>query len=90
MPAATFADRHRTLVWSNSRASDEVVLRAALLKPRFQTVLDACKTFGLQAVRTEWELLAAENIREAQRARPSVERMLRNIELGFHDAATRH
>lgn len=90
MPVATFAERHRTLVWSNSRAGDEVVLRAALLKPRFHTILDACKTFGLQVVRAEWDLLAAENTQEARRARPGVERMLRNIELGFRDAETGH
>lgn len=90
MPASTFADRHRTLVWSNSRAGDEVYLRAALLKPHFYTTLDACATFGIATVRREWRLLTGEGTHEARRAAPAIERMLRNIELGFGDAATRH
>ena len=38
----TFSQRHPELVWSNSKAGEEVYLRAALLKPRYHTILDAC------------------------------------------------
>lgn len=85
-----FSQKHPELVWSNSQAGEEVFLRAALLKPRFHTVLDACATFGLERVRTEWTELAAEDTPEARRAAPAVTRMLRNIEQGFADAQTGH
>ncbi len=85
-----FAQRHPELIWSNSQAGDEVFLRAALLKPRFHTVLDACVEFGLGRVRAEWAELVAENTPEARRAAPAVTRMLRNIELGFTDARPEH
>ena len=88
MAASPFAERHRTLVWSNSRAGDEVYLRAALLKPRFHTILDACATFGIDTVRREWRMLADEGTPEARRAAPHIERMLRNIEEGFRRAGT--
>jgi hypothetical protein len=82
----TFAQRHPELVWSNPQADDVVFLRAALLRPRFFTVLDACSAFGLERVRAEWAALAEEGSREALRAAPAVNRMLHNIELGFADA----
>jgi len=82
----TFAQRHPELVWSNPQAGDAVCLRAALLRPRFFTVLDACAVFGLERVRAEWAALAEEGSREALRAAPAVNRMLHNIELGFADA----
>lgn len=87
MKADTFASRHGTLVWSNSRAGDDIVLRVALLSPRFDTVLDACITFGIERVKAEWCSLEQEATRESIRAAPAVTRMLRNIERGFHDAA---
>lgn len=86
----TFSQRHPELVWSNSQAGEEVFLRAALLRPHFHTILDACKEFGLARVRSEWDGLAAEDTREARRAGPAVTRMLHNIELGFADAETGH
>lgn len=87
MKADTFASRYRTLVWSNSRADDDIVLRAALLSPHFDIVLDACVTFGIEKVKAEWGLLEREGTRESKRAAPAITRMLRNIERGFHDAA---
>lgn len=86
----TFSQRHPELVWSNSQAGEEVFLRAALLKPRYHTILDACAEFGLERVRAEWAGLATEGTQEARRAAPAVARMLRNIELGFADAQTGH
>lgn len=85
---ATFASRHRELVWSNSRAGEEVYLRAALLRPHFHTLIDACRTFGLAKVRAEWLALVEEDTPEARRAAPAITRMLRNIELGLQHAAT--
>ena len=86
----TFSQRHPELVWSNSQAGEEVFLRAALLRPHFHTILDACKELGFAHVRAEWDELAAEDTLEARRAAPLVTRMLHNIELGFADAKTGH
>jgi hypothetical protein len=81
-----FKTRHPELVWSNSRASDAVWIRAALLRPRFHTILDACLEIGLDRVRQEWELLLRENTPEALRAAHETTRMLNHIEEGFADA----
>jgi len=83
---ATFAGRHRELVWSNSRAGEDVHLRAALLRPHFHTLIDACQSFGIERVISEWQALVEENTREARRAAPIVTRILRNIELGIQHA----
>lgn len=82
----SFASRHHELVWSNSRAGEEVYLRAALLRPHFHTIIDACRTFGLAQVSSEWQALAVEDTPEARRAAPAITRMLRNIELGLQHA----
>lgn len=82
-----FASKHRSLVWSRRDAPPEVILRAALLAPRFHTLLDACCAFGWEVVTGEWKELANEPSREVRRAAPLVERMLRNIEAGFRHAA---
>jgi hypothetical protein len=74
------------LVWSNSQASDAVWIRAALLRPRFHTILDACLEFGLDRVRDEWEALLSDAAPEAQHAASEVNRMLRHIAEGFADA----
>lgn len=77
------------LVWSNPEAGDSTHIRAALLRPRFQQLLDIAVEFGLQRVRQEWAVLEGEPTREVERARAPVERILRHIEEGFTRAATR-
>ena len=79
--------RHPGLVWSNAGADDGVRLRAALLRPRFDTLLDLALHFGLPRLRKEWAWLAEEDSPEIRRAQPCVERILRNIEEGFGRAA---
>jgi hypothetical protein len=66
-----------------------VHIRAALLRPTFGRLLEIALEFGLERVRGEWEVLQAENTREAERARRPVERILANIREGFKLAATR-
>ncbi len=88
MTPADFTARHHDLVWSRRDAEPQVPLRAALLTPRFHTVLDACGAFGLSLVRTEWQALRAEDTDESRRAAPHTERMLRNIEIGRDHATT--
>lgn len=89
-PSASFASRHPELVWSNRKAETPVWIRAALLKPRFHTLLDAVRCFGLDRVKEEWQVLETENTREASRASNDVSRILRNIEWGFRDAEARN
>ncbi len=82
--------RHRGLVWSNPAANDSVHIRAALLRPRFGQLLDIAVEFGLARLRQEWEIIQAEPSPEVERARASVERILKNIEKGFALAASRN
>jgi len=82
-----FWQKHRGLVWSNPSADDSVWIRAALMHPRFDRVLDIAVEFGLERLREEWRILEEEGTENAQRARRSVERMLANIEKGFARAA---
>ncbi len=65
-------------------------IRAALVRPRFQQLLDIAVEFGIQRVRQEWAFLEAEPTREVERARAPVGRTLRHIEEGFARAAARH
>jgi hypothetical protein len=76
------------LVWSNSEADDSTHIRAALVQPRFGRLLDIAMEFGLKRLRREWDALETERTEEVERARPSVERILTNIEKGFAVAAT--
>lgn len=76
-------DKHRGLVWSNPEASDTVHLRAALLHPQFDCLLEAAVEFGLDRLSDECRILAEEDTQSARRARPIVERILNNISRGF-------
>jgi len=83
----SFRERHKALAWSNSKASPETLLRTALLQPRFPVLLDAALEFGISRIRSEWQALIDEDSTEARRAAPRTERILRNIEHGFQQAA---
>jgi len=89
MSANAYWRKHRGLVWSNPAADDAVHIRAALLRPRFGRLLDIAMEFGLPRVQQEWAVLEAERTREVERARVSVERILRHIEEGIGHAASR-
>lgn len=86
MSVITFQARHPGLVWSVSHPEAEDLIRAALVSPRFHTLLDACLEFGLSRVRTEWARLKEEGQPEVRRASSEVERILRHIEEGAADA----
>ena len=88
--ANPFWNRHRGLVWSNPMANDGVHIRAALLKPRFERLLDIAVEFGVDRLRAEWKALETDDQVEISRARPSVERILDHIEKGFALAARRN
>jgi hypothetical protein len=86
MSVDTFRARHPGLVWSNSQAGEAVLIRAALLRPRFHTIMDACLEFGLKRVQSEWDLLRTEAKAETQRVESETARILRNITEGIADA----
>lgn len=85
-----FWQRHRGLVWSNPAADDSVHIRAALVRPRFDRLLDIALKFGVERLRREWTEVQIDDNREVVRARAPVERILRNIEKGFALAASRN
>ena len=82
-----FWAKHPGLVWSNPEADDTVHIRVALVRPRFDRLLDIAVVFGLERLRHEWSILLAEDTPEARRARGSVDRILKNIEKGFSSVA---
>ncbi|MBN3858852.1 hypothetical protein G3N59_36220 [Paraburkholderia sp. Ac-20340] len=88
--AASFRDRHPELVWSNSRASNEVFIQRALLDPRFDVILDAATEFGPTIVERQWRELVEAGSIEARRAAPTTERILRHIRDGYEQATRRH
>ncbi|GIL13655.1 MAG: hypothetical protein BroJett038_23750 [Chloroflexota bacterium] len=84
----SFRDKYAVaLAWSNKDASDEVLIRRALVKPRFQLLLDAAVEFGVNKLSSEWERLKAEGSSEALNALSTTERMLRHIHDGYRQAA---
>ncbi|NRO94637.1 hypothetical protein GWC77_01590 [Paraburkholderia sp. NMBU_R16] len=82
-----FRDRHPELVWSNRGADDAVYIQRALLDPRFTTLLDAAREFGIGRLEREWEMLTASPNSEVRRAQPVTSRILRNIRCGFEQAS---
>jgi len=86
MSGNLFHARHPGLVWSVGQPDQASLIRAALLAPRFRTILDACLEFGTERVQAEWRVLNNEGRVEVQRAAPEVERILRHIEEGFANA----
>ena len=83
-----FWTRYPGLVWSNPQADDSVHIRAALLQPRFNRLLDIALEFGIDRLWSEWNLLKAENTPQAQRAQVAVERILNHIQEGLRLATS--
>lgn len=84
--AKRFRDRHPELVWSNRGADDAIYIRRALVDPRFTTLLDAAREFGVDRLEREWEVLMATPSTEARRAQQATTRILRNIRRGYEQA----
>jgi len=83
------------LAWSNSDASDSVMVAQALLAPSFHRLLDIAAHFGLGFLEEQWnklrkETMAAgypEEIQKIMRAAPIVERCLRHMHEGLKAGA---
>jgi len=82
---AAFWAKFPGLVWSNSKASDSVMIMAALTRPRFHQILAICEEFGLERVLEEWRLLQTEDV-PASRVK-MVSSMLDNLVIRFKNAA---
>jgi hypothetical protein len=83
--------RYPGLIWSNPDADDSAYICAALLKPLFDIILDICIEFGLERIDAEWQTLLQDGEpAKVNRAKPLVERILRNIKIGFEDASRRN
>jgi transcriptional regulator with XRE-family HTH domain len=87
-PDTSFRERHHWLAWTNPNASNDILLRRALVNPEFRTLLDAATEFGVEKITREWEILKAEGDDETLRATPVTDRILRNISNGYQQAIT--
>ena len=72
------------LVWSNSKASDSIMIMAALTRPRFHQILAICEEFGLDRVSREWDELRKEEITPTHAE--MVSRILCNLAIRFRHA----
>ena len=88
-----FWQSHRgvSLVWSNPDASDDVMIRNALLKPSFHLLLDIAVHFGFEELVSIWQELTQEiehsgwpeERERLQRVRPTVERCVKHMREGM-------
>jgi transcriptional regulator with XRE-family HTH domain len=84
----SFRDRYAVaLAWSNQNTSDVVLIRQALVNPRFQILLDAALEFGIEKLLKEWAQLTAAADSETTKARVTTERILGHIHDGYLQAA---
>ncbi len=72
------------LVWSNSKASDSVMIMAALQRPRFHQLLAISEEFGVDRVLEEWKLLQTEDLPTS--LVDMVSPMLENLRIRFKNA----
>ena len=83
---SSLADPAWGLAWSNSNASDEVLVRNALLKGSFLVVLEAVLEHGLDFVRAQWALMLRDEERPSRQVQANIARILSNIERGLAHA----
>lgn len=81
-----FAQRHKSLVWSNANASIDTLLRAALVKPQFDQLLEAATEFGIDRLNALWRGLQKRPDAATLRAAPITNRILKHIQDGYQQA----
>lgn len=78
------------LCWSNPDISDEVLVRKALISGGFTVILQACLEFGLDYVRTQWDIVVQhageDSALTSIRTQSLVNEILENITEGFTKA----
>ena len=81
MTPAQWKSKYAWLVWSNRAAADEVYLRAALLNPHLDILLDALEAFGLDRLYEEWN--AVREGERGEKVREYLESMLDHFAQGL-------
>ncbi len=84
--AEKWRKKYSFLVWSHREASDRSLLRAALLNPHFDILLDAVWAFGIDRLYREWD--AVKDTPEAQSVADYTEEKLRHLKAGVEMAKT--
>jgi len=80
----SFRDKYAVaLAWSNKDAPNDVLIRRALVRPRFQVLLDAAVEFGVDKLTAEWEHLKAEGSSEVMKVCATTDRILKHINDGY-------
>ncbi len=83
----SFRDKYAVaLAWSNKSASDDVLIRQALIKPQFQMLLDAAVEFGVIRLITEWKRLKDERSLDVMKICATTDRILKHINDGYRQA----
>lgn len=90
LPVDEVRQRRRSLIWSNSKASNEVLICRSLLTGRFPEILDMVAAFGSQAVMAQWDILREEMPEAAAKVAPGVHRILCNIFTGYVRSLTKN
>jgi transcriptional regulator with XRE-family HTH domain len=85
-----FREKYAHLAWSNSKVSDQVLLRKALETGRFTVLADAFVEFGADALEQEWNALLDAKVPRALAVREHVETILRNMRHGCEKAQAGH
>ncbi len=80
MTPAQWKSKYAWLVSSNRAADDSVYLRAALLDPHLDILLDALEAFGLDRFYREWD--AVHETERGEKVRKYLESMLRHFAEG--------
>jgi hypothetical protein len=76
-----FWKRFPGLVWSNPDASDTVMIRAALARPKTERLRQIADEFGIERVQAEWDVLVDDPLRPYSATHISVcNRILAHIE----------
>lgn len=90
IPAKSFREQHRDLIWSNPNAPDDVLIRHALLKPRFTVLLEAAIEFGVDKLESEWLYLKRHAQNETAQVASITDQILKNIHDGYKQATRQH
>jgi hypothetical protein len=82
-----FWKRFPGLVWSNPDASDTVMIRAALARPKTDRLQQIVHEFGIERVRAEWDILVDDPLKPYSATHISVcNRILAQIEAELEHA----
>jgi len=89
MSVVNLQKKYPGLVWSNPKASREIYIRQALLRPRFTRLFSMASDFGVSKLKKEWTVLKIDGGFEVEKAAPEVERILKNMDTGIAIAKMR-